>query len=137
MPLLVDPVDSRRSPLLTRVLAGPAVPLHRGRVAGINRNRRPVSARSGGRFAPDWVADFSRNTHQLAPTLKAHDVDVTGVGQGSGLLTDLLSFLPLLLFVAFFIVFGRRNAKQWPGRSWASGGRGPTLRRGQAHDALR
>ena len=40
---------------------------------------------------------------QLAPTLKAHDVDVTGVGQGSALLTDLLSFLPLLLFVAFFI----------------------------------
>ena len=28
---------------------------------------------------------------QLAPTLKAHHVDVTGVGQGSALLTDLLS----------------------------------------------
>src|SRR5271154_4539950 len=40
---------------------------------------------------------------QLAPTLKAHDVDVTGVGAGSALLTELLSFLPLLLLVAFFI----------------------------------
>src|SRR3984957_4828524 len=30
---------------------------------------------------------------QLAPTLKAHDVNVTGVGAGSALLTDLLSFL--------------------------------------------
>jgi cell division protease FtsH len=49
---------------------------------------------------------------QLAPTLKAHDVNVTGVGAGSALLTDLLSFLPLLLFVAFFIWIGRRNAKQ-------------------------
>src|SRR5580700_3515612 len=28
---------------------------------------------------------------QLAPTLKAHNIDVTGVGQGSALLTDLLS----------------------------------------------
>src|SRR5271156_4426995 len=27
---------------------------------------------------------------QLAPTLKAHDVDITGVGQGSALLTDLI-----------------------------------------------
>ena len=33
--------------------------------------------------------------NQLAPTLKAHHVDVTGVGQGSALLADLLSFLPL------------------------------------------
>ena len=32
---------------------------------------------------------------QLAPTLKAHHVNVTGVGAGSALLTDLLSFLPL------------------------------------------
>ena len=32
---------------------------------------------------------------QLAPTLKAHNVDVTGVGQGSALLADILSFLPL------------------------------------------
>jgi cell division protease FtsH len=47
---------------------------------------------------------------QLAPTLKAHHVNVTGVGAGSALLTDLLSFLPLLLFVAFFIWIGRRNA---------------------------
>ena len=41
------------------------------------------------------------NDAQLAPTLKAHGVDITGVGQGSALVADLLSFLPLLLlFVA-------------------------------------
>ncbi|HWD51452.1 MAG TPA: ATP-dependent metallopeptidase FtsH/Yme1/Tma family protein, partial [Acidimicrobiales bacterium] len=39
--------------------------------------------------------------NQLNSTLKAHNVDVTGVGQGSSLLADLLSFLPLLLFIAF------------------------------------
>ena len=59
---------------------------------------------------------------QLAPTLKAHNVDVTGVGQGSALLTDLLSFLPLLLFVAFFIWIGRRNAKQLAGGIMGFGG---------------
>ncbi len=59
---------------------------------------------------------------QLAPTLKAHNVDVTGVGAGSALLTDLLSFLPLLLFVAFFIWIGRRNAKQLAGGIMGFGG---------------
>jgi cell division protease FtsH len=52
---------------------------------------------------------------QLAPTLKAHHVDVTGVGQGSALLTDLLSFIPFLLFIAFFIWIGRRSSKQLAG----------------------
>src|ERR1700677_1962939 len=59
---------------------------------------------------------------QLAPTLKAHHVNVTGVGAGSALLTDLLSFLPLLLFVAFFIWIGRRNAKQLSGGIMGFGG---------------
>jgi cell division protease FtsH len=62
------------------------------------------------------------NDTQLAPTLKAHGVDVTGVGQGSALLTDLLSFLPLLLFVAFFIWIGRRSAKQLAGGIMGFGG---------------
>src|SRR5271156_514769 len=56
---------------------------------------------------PTAIADT-----QLAPTLKAHDVDVTGVGQGSALLEDLLSFVPFLLFIALFIWIGRRSAKQ-------------------------
>jgi cell division protease FtsH len=59
---------------------------------------------------------------QLAPTLKAHDVNVTGVGAGSALLGDLLAFLPLLLFVAFFIYIGRRNAKQLSGGIMGFGG---------------
>ncbi len=59
---------------------------------------------------------------QLAPTLKAHNVDVTGVGQGSALLGDILAFLPLLLFVAFFIWIGRRNSRQLAGGIMGFGG---------------
>jgi cell division protease FtsH len=59
---------------------------------------------------------------QLAPTLKSHNVDVTGVGQGSALLADLLSFVPLLLLVAFFIWMGRRTARQLSGGIMGFGG---------------
>jgi cell division protease FtsH len=59
---------------------------------------------------------------QLAPTLKAHNVDVTGVGQGSALLQDLLSFVPLILLVAFFIWMGRRSARQLTGGIMGFGG---------------
>jgi cell division protease FtsH len=53
--------------------------------------------------------------NQLASTLRAHNVNVTGVGQRSSLLADLLSFLPLLLFIGFFIWMGRRGARQLSG----------------------
>ncbi len=59
---------------------------------------------------------------QLAPTLKAHDVNVTGVGQGSALLSDLLAFVPILLFIAFFIWIGRRSQKQLTGGIMGIGG---------------
>jgi len=59
---------------------------------------------------------------QLAPTLKAHDVDVTGVGQGSALLEDVLSFVPFLLFIAFFIWMGRRASRQLAGGIMGIGG---------------
>ncbi len=59
---------------------------------------------------------------QLAPTLKAHDVDVTGVGQGSAFLEDLLSFVPFLLLLAFFIWIGRRSARQLAGGIMGIGG---------------
>jgi cell division protease FtsH len=59
---------------------------------------------------PTAIAD-----NQLAPTLKAHNVNVTGVGQGSALLTNLLSFLPFLLLIAFFVWMGRRGSRQLSG----------------------
>ncbi|HEY1988756.1 MAG TPA: ATP-dependent zinc metalloprotease FtsH [Acidimicrobiales bacterium] len=58
----------------------------------------------------------------LASTLKAHNVDITGVGQRSALLGDLLSFLPLLLFIAFFIWMGRRGSRQLAGGLMGIGG---------------
>ncbi len=58
----------------------------------------------------------------LASTLKSHNVDITGVGQGSALLGDLLSFLPLLLFIAFFIWIGRRGSRQLAGGLMGIGG---------------
>jgi cell division protease FtsH len=60
--------------------------------------------------------------NQLAPALKAHNVDITGVGQGSALLANLLSFLPLLLFIGFFVWMGRRNARQLAGGIMGIGG---------------
>ena len=60
--------------------------------------------------------------NQLLPTLRAHHVDVTGVGQGSALLVDLLSFLPFLLLIGFFIWMGRRSARQLAGGIRGIGG---------------
>jgi cell division protease FtsH len=60
--------------------------------------------------------------NQLASTLSAHKVDITGVGQGSALLADLLSFLPLLLFIAFFVWMGRRGSRQLAGGLMGIGG---------------
>jgi cell division protease FtsH len=59
---------------------------------------------------------------QLAPTLKAHDVDVTGVGPGSALLDDLLSFIPFLFFIAFFLWMGRRASRRLTGGIMGIGG---------------
>ena len=61
MPLLVDFDGLEAKPTPTRARARSAVPLHPGQVAGINRNRWPISAGLGGRFPPDQVADFDRN----------------------------------------------------------------------------
>jgi cell division protease FtsH len=61
--------------------------------------------------------------NSLAPTLKAHHVEVTGVGAGSNILVDLLSLLPFLLFIAFFIWMGRRGRKALSGLGGIGGSR--------------
>jgi cell division protease FtsH len=84
------------------------------RTASVNPSGAITGALKGGdnytSQIPTAIAD-----NQLAPTLKAHNVNVTGVGQGSALLTNLLSFLPFLLFIAFFVWMGRRGARQLSG----------------------
>jgi cell division protease FtsH len=55
------------------------------------------------------------NDAQLAPTLRAHDVSVAGVGSSSSLVSDLLSFIPLLVFVGIFIWLSRTTRRQLAG----------------------
>jgi cell division protease FtsH len=60
--------------------------------------------------------------NQLAPTLKAHKVEVTGVGPSSNVVATLLSFLPLLLFIGVFIWLGRNARRQLAGGIMGIGG---------------
>jgi len=66
---------------------------------------------------PTALADL-----QLAPTLKAHNVAVTGIGPTSSLLVDLLSFLPLLLFIGIFVWLSRSTRRQLAGGIMGFGG---------------
>ena len=91
------------------------------RTASINPGGGVTGTLKGGDDYKSQIPTAIDDT-RLAPTLKAHGVDVTGVGQGSAWLADLLSFLPLLLFVAFFIWIGRRSARQLAGGIMGFGG---------------
>jgi cell division protease FtsH len=59
---------------------------------------------------------------QLATTLRAHDVAVTGVGPTSDLVADLLYLLPFLVFVGLFIWVSRSTNKQLAGGIMGVGG---------------
>jgi cell division protease FtsH len=59
--------------------------------------------------------------NSLAPALKSHHVAVTGVGAGSNVLVDLLSLLPFVLLVGFFIWMGRRGRKALSGLGGIAG----------------
>jgi cell division protease FtsH len=84
------------------------------RTASVNPNGAITGVLKGGDKYTSQIPTAITDT-QLAPTLKAHDVDVTGVGQGSDLLEDLLSFLPFLLLAAYFIWVGRRKTRRLAG----------------------
>ena len=62
------------------------------------------------------------NDTQLAPTLRAHDVAVTGVGPTSSLLVDLLSFLPFLFFIAHIRLAEPQHRRQLAGGIMGIGG---------------
>jgi cell division protease FtsH len=103
------------SKFLSRVDAGQV------RTASVNPGGGITGMLKGGDNYTSQIPTAINDTH-LAPTLKAHNVDITGVGQGSALLADLLSFLPLLLFLAFFIWMGRRSSKALAGGIMGFGG---------------
>jgi cell division protease FtsH len=91
------------------------------RTASVNPGGGITGSLKGGDDYTSQIPTAITDT-QLAPILKTHDVDVTGIGQGSNLLVDLLSFLPFVLFIAFFIWIGRRNARQLAGGLMGFGG---------------
>ena len=62
------------------------------------------------------------NDPQLTSILEAHHVSVTGVGPSSSLVTDLLSFLPLLFFVGLFLWISRSTRRQLAGGIMGIGG---------------
>jgi cell division protease FtsH len=62
------------------------------------------------------------NDTSLAPTLKKHDVTVTGVGSSSSFLVDLLSFVPFLFLIGLFIWMGRSTRRQLAGGIMGFGG---------------
>ncbi len=82
--------------------------------ASVNPNGAITGVLKGGDKYTSQIPTAIIDT-RLAPLLKAHNVDVTGVGQGSDLIDDLLSFLPFLLLVAYFIWVGRRNSRRLAG----------------------
>src|SRR6202050_388628 len=91
------------------------------RTASVNPGGAITGTLKGGDDYTSQIPTAISDT-QLAPTLKSHDVDVTGVGAGSDILGDLLAFVPLLLFIAFFIWMGRRSARQLAGGLMGIGG---------------
>ena len=91
------------------------------KTASINPNGAITGTLKGGEQYTSQIPTALNDIH-LASTLRSHDVDITGVGQGSSLIPDLLSFLPLLLFIAFFIWIGRRSSKQLAGGIMGFGG---------------
>jgi cell division protease FtsH len=91
------------------------------RTASVNPSGAITGTLKGGEDYTSQIPTAITDT-QLAPTLKAHDVDVTGVGAGSALLEDILSFVPFLLLIAFFIWMGRRSARQLAGGIMGIGG---------------
>src|SRR5271167_4299096 len=91
------------------------------RTASVNPGGAIAGTLKGGDDYTSQIPTAITDT-QLAPTLKAHDVNVTGVGQGSTVLEDLLSFVPFLLIIAYFIWIGRRGARQLAGGIMGLGG---------------
>ncbi|HXW35628.1 MAG TPA: ATP-dependent zinc metalloprotease FtsH [Acidimicrobiales bacterium] len=62
------------------------------------------------------------NDSQLSTLLQKHDVDTTGVGPSSSTLATILSFIPLVLFIAVFWWLGRSTRRQLTGGIMGIGG---------------
>ena len=87
------------------------VKAHQIKTASINPSGGVTGTLKGG---DDYTSQIPTALvdNQLAPLLKADGVAITGVGAGSSLVTDLLSFLPLLLLIGVFVWLGRSPRRQ-------------------------
>jgi cell division protease FtsH len=94
---------------------------HKIKTASINPTGAVTGTLKGG---DDYTSQIptALQDNQLAGVLKADGVTITGVGSSSTILDDLLSFLPLLLFVGFFLWIGRSTRKQLQGGIMGIGG---------------
>ncbi|MGD0945489.1 MAG: ATP-dependent metallopeptidase FtsH/Yme1/Tma family protein, partial [Acidimicrobiales bacterium] len=90
------------------------------KTASINTNGAVTGTLSNGE---DYTSQIPTvlNDPDLAPLLRAHKVSVSGVGPVSDLWADLLSLLPVLLFLGIFIWMGRSYSKQLSGGIMGAG----------------
>ena len=97
------------------------VKAHKIKTASINPTGAVTGTLKGG---DDYTSQIptALQDNQLAGLLKANDVTITGVGSSSTVLDDILSFLPLLLFVGFFLWIGRSTRRQLQGGIMGIGG---------------
>jgi cell division protease FtsH len=84
------------------------------KTASINTNGAVTGALANGDNYTSQIP-VVLNDPQLAPTLRAHGVSVTGVGPSSNLWLDLLSLLPLVVFIWLFVWLSRSYSKQLSG----------------------
>ena len=97
------------------------VKAHKIKTASINPTGAVTGTLKGGEDYTSQIPTALQDD-QLAGVLKANDVTITGVGASSTVLDDLLSFLPLLLFVGFFVWIGRSTRRQLQGGIMGIGG---------------
>ncbi|MFZ0664540.1 MAG: ATP-dependent zinc metalloprotease FtsH [Acidimicrobiales bacterium] len=83
-----------------------------GAVSGTLANKNDYTSQ-----IPTALADNS-----LTGLLQSHDVDITGVGPGSDFWLDVLSFLPFILVIIWFVWLGRRTRRQVAGGIMGIGG---------------
>jgi cell division protease FtsH len=95
---------------------------HKIKTASINPTGGVTGTLKGGEAYTSQIPTALQDT-ELAPTLKADDVTITGVGSGSSVLVDILEdVLPLAFFIGIFIWIGRSTRRQMQGGIMGIGG---------------
>ncbi len=78
--------------------------------ATVDPNGKVTGTLKGGQHYSSQIP-LALGNNQLASTLQAHGVAITGLGPSSSVLPTILSFLPFVLFLGLFLLLGRRTAR--------------------------